>query len=120
MKTSKLLKKAAALSALPLLFALATTQVGCLGHSGPSEVAQGKSYQSGDPTYDQFFENVHELSLQMSAAPKKESQLRMALAKELGVEPEEEDEPAPAPAVAAKPTTPSARWLGWQKNLASH
>ncbi|MCC6900870.1 MAG: hypothetical protein IT377_17965 [Polyangiaceae bacterium] len=112
MKTSKLLKKAISITALPLLLALSTTTVGCLGHAGPSEVAQGQRYQSGDPTYDQFFESVHELSVQMSAAPKTESQLRMALAKELGVEPEVEDEPAaptpkPSPSAPATPEAPS-------------
>ncbi|MBK7584051.1 MAG: hypothetical protein IPI67_28120 [Myxococcales bacterium] len=96
MKIRKSLEKILTISALPLLFALATVETGCLGHSGPSEIAQGQRYQSGDPTYDQFFEAVHELSLQMSTAPQAEGRLRMALGKELGVEPEEEDEPAPA------------------------
>ncbi|MCC6663750.1 MAG: hypothetical protein IT375_08405 [Polyangiaceae bacterium] len=113
MKTTKLLKKAISITALPLLLALATTSGGCLGHAGPSEVAQGQRYQSGDATYDQFFENVHELSIQMSSAPKTESQLRMALAKELGVEPEVEEEaatpaPAPTPSAPATPEAPSA------------
>lgn len=112
MNTAQLLRKAVSITALPLLLALsASTQVGCLGHAGPSEVAQGQRYESGDPTYDQFFQSVHELSVQMATAPKAESQLRMALAKELGVEPEEEDEPqaAPAaPAAAAPASAPSA------------
>jgi len=98
MNTLKLLKKAACISALPLLLSL--TQVGC-GGAGVSSVAQGQRYESGDPTYDRFFEQVHELSLELGKAPQAEGQVRMALAKELGVEPEEEDEPAPA---AAKPS----------------
>jgi hypothetical protein len=110
MNTSKLLKKAFCISALPLLLALSTGSVGCLGHSGASDVAQGQRYQSGDPTYDQFFENVHELSVKLSSAPKTEGNLRMALAKEVGVEPEEDDPPmaASTPAQAAASTPEAA------------
>jgi hypothetical protein len=97
MNTSKLWRKALAVRALPLLFALAATTVGC-GHAAASDVAQGRQYQSGDPTYDQFFTAVHDLQVQMGKAPAKEEELRMALGKALGVEPEEIEEPASAPA----------------------
>ncbi|MFO0571488.1 MAG: hypothetical protein U0263_38010 [Polyangiaceae bacterium] len=102
MNTLKLLRKACAISALPLLVALSATTVGCLGHTGPSEVAQGQRYESGDPTYDQFFQAVHDLSVELSAAPKREAELRLSLGKELGVEPEEDDADVAAP-VAEKP-----------------
>lgn len=105
MNTTKLLKKAITISALPLLLSLAPALGGC-GGAGVSSVAQGQRYESGDPTYDEFFRQVHELSVQLSVAPKAESQLRMALGKELGVEPEDDDEPA-APVAATTPAPTS-------------
>lgn len=105
MKTAKLLKKAITITALPLLLSLAPALGGC-GGAGVSSVAQGQRYESGDPTYDEFFRQVHELSVQLSVAPKAESQLRMALGKELGVEPEDDDEPA-APVAATTPAPTS-------------
>jgi hypothetical protein len=103
MNTLKLLRKAVALSALPLLFALTATQAGCLGHGGPSAVAQGQIYESGDPTYDDFFSAVHELQVEMAQAPKAEKEIRMDLGRTLGVEADEDDE-APAPTAANQPS----------------
>lgn len=103
MNTSKFLRKALGLSALPLLIALSTAEVGCLGQRGPSEVARGERYESGDPTYDQFFGLVHELSLELGKAPASEAKIRRDLGTALGVEVEDDEAPAPAPAKQAKP-----------------
>lgn len=97
----KLLKKFFAVSALPILFSLTAMQPGC-GHRGPTDVAQGHRYTTGDPTYDQFFARVHELSLEMGEAPAKEKDARIALGKVLDLDMEEEVI-TPAPAAAPTP-----------------
>lgn len=107
MNALKSIRKAVGLGALPLLLVVASPQLGCLGHRGPSEVAQGQRYESGDPTYDQFFAAVHDLQVEMAKAPQEEARLRLELAKPLGVEAEEYDE-APAPAPAKSPPTAAA------------
>jgi hypothetical protein len=102
----KLLKKFFAVSALPLLMSLAAMQPGC-GHRGPTDVAQGHRYTTGDPTYDQFFARVHELSVEMGEAPTKEKDARIALGTVLDLDMEEEiitpAAPARAPAAAPAP-----------------
>lgn len=109
MNTWKSLRKALSLSALPLLLALSTAEVGCLGHRGPSEVAQGQRYETGDPTYDQFFAAVHDLQVDLAKAPQQEAKLRIDFGKPLGVEPEEvEDEPAPTPKATPAASTQTA------------
>jgi len=91
------------LGGVALLLALSTTQVGCLGQRGPSEVAQGHRYESGDPTYDQFFEAVHELQVELAKAPGAEAKLRLELGDTLGlkVEDDEEDAASARPAAVA-------------------
>jgi hypothetical protein len=90
----------------PALLALVALQPACLfGRPGPSAVGQGQEYQSGDPTFDQFFANLHEVQVEMASAPKQEKEHRIALAKTLGLELEEE---APPPAAAPPAATPAA------------
>src|SRR5690242_17827661 len=99
----KLLKKFFAVSALPILVSLTALTPGCM-HRGPTDVAQGHRYETGDPTYDQFFARVHDLSVEMGEAPAKEKDARIALGKVLDLDMEEEIvTPAPAAAPAAAP-----------------
>ena len=57
-------------SRFALMFALclgASSLTGCalFGGGGPSTVAQGKYYSSGNPQYDQYFIELYELQVQM-------------------------------------------------------
>jgi hypothetical protein len=89
---------------LPVALALAAVQPGCMfGSGGPSAVSQGHAYRSGDATFDQFFTELHELSVELAKAPEEEKAHRIALAKELGMELEEDSEPAPTAAAATPP-----------------
>jgi hypothetical protein len=75
-------------------------------------VAQGQRYQTGDPTYDLFFARVHALSVEISAAPNKERDARIALGKVLEMDMEEDlvqPAPTPAPATPATPETTPAQ-----------
>lgn len=104
----KLLRKFFAATALPTLFALTALQPGCM-HRGPTDVAQGQKYQTGDPTYDLFFARVHALSREVGQAPEKERDARIALGKVLDMDMEEEiiEQPAATPG-AASPAAPEA------------
>jgi hypothetical protein len=106
MKPVKSFRNTLGLGGLALLFALSAIQVGCLGQRGPSEVAQGHRYESGDPTYDQFFQAVHELQVEMGKAPGAEAELRVELGKTLGVKVEDDEEDVAPTKPAAATTTP--------------
>lgn len=74
---------AAAVAGLSLL-----TLPGCflLGSPGPSDVGQGRQYKSGDPTFDEFFESLYDLQVEMATAPDEEKEIRKRLAKQLEVD----------------------------------
>ncbi len=62
-----------------------TATPGCFvfGSPGPSAVGQGREYKSGDPTFDAFFDALHDVQVQMAEAPDEEKAIRRALAKKL-------------------------------------
>jgi hypothetical protein len=55
-------------------------------------VAQGKYYSSGHPSYDAFFLELYELQVRMGKAPIEHTEIRDALASELGLAPNLTDE----------------------------
>src|SRR5690606_35607590 len=69
---------------------LAILQPGCgiFGSPGPSAVGQGRQYQSGDPTFDQFFAQLYELQVEVARAPKREEEIRQEIAKATKSDPE--------------------------------
>ncbi len=78
-----------AIAASPLgLVAVASTP-GCLfGSGGPSAVGQGKQYQSGDPTFDEYFQSLYDLQVELAKAPSDEKEIRRELAKQLKGDPD--------------------------------
>lgn len=58
----------------------ATTGCGILGSPGPSAVSQGHRYQSGDPTFDEFFTNLYDMQIDLAKAPASEKEIRATLA----------------------------------------
>ena len=63
---------------------------GCaiFGGGGPSLVAQGKYYSSGNPQYDEFFIALYQLQVEMANAPSAALAERQNLAQALGLSPE--------------------------------
>ncbi len=63
--------------------------VGCrlLGPQGPSDVAQGRYFSTGNPNYDEFFVRLHRMQVELKAAPETLTQIRQDLAKNLALEP---------------------------------
>ncbi len=56
----------------------------CIATSpGASQVAQGQLYQSGEPLYDEFFQQLHTAQVAMQEAPADESRIRGELAQAL-------------------------------------
>ena len=74
---------------LTLCFALAGAGVvGCrLGPPGPSAVAQGKYFSTGNPDYDEFFVRLHRMQIDIGAAPDTLAKIRGGLARELELAP---------------------------------
>jgi hypothetical protein len=68
-----------------LLASLLFTYPGCqlLKPSGPSQVAQGRYYSTGNPDYDEFFVELHRLQVELKDAPEHVAEPRAALAKSL-------------------------------------
>lgn len=66
-----------------LLFAPAGCQL--FGHPGPSAVAQGRYFSSGNPDYDAFFVELHRLQVELKDAPDRVAEPRQELAKALDV-----------------------------------
>jgi hypothetical protein len=60
---------------------------GCaaFGMGGPSTVAQGKYYSSGNPQYDEFFIELYQLQVEMADAPHVPDTERQNLAQALGL-----------------------------------
>jgi hypothetical protein len=63
---------------------------GCavFGGGGPSNVAQGKYYSSGNPQYDEFFIELYQLQLKMADSPRVPDAERQSLAQALTLSPE--------------------------------
>ncbi len=55
------------------------------GHPGPSDVAQGRYFSSGNPDYDTFFVELYHLQLELKDAPERVAEPRQELAKSLDV-----------------------------------
>jgi len=75
-----------------LLFALSSVgacQV--LAPSGPSNVAQGRYYSTGDPEYDDFFLRLFRLQIKLKDAPPRVGGPRQRVAEALNVGPEPEE-----------------------------
>ncbi|HTQ05989.1 MAG TPA: hypothetical protein VMI54_19140 [Polyangiaceae bacterium] len=66
---------------------LAFAPAGCemFGHPGPSAVAQGRYFASGNPDYDSFFVELHRLQVELKDAPDRVAAPRQELAKALDV-----------------------------------
>ena len=62
---------------------VAATGCSILGSPGPSAVSQGQKYQSGDPTFDEFFSNLHDMQIELGRAPASEKEIREELAKKV-------------------------------------
>jgi len=62
-----------------------------LAPHGPSQVAQGRYYATGNPDYDEFFVELHRLQVELKDAPERVAEPRAALAKflEVGLDAEE-------------------------------
>lgn len=58
------------------------------GAGGPSLVAQGKYYSSGNPRYDEFFIQLYQLQVAMADAPRVPDDERKNVARALGMSPE--------------------------------
>ncbi len=56
-----------------------------LGRPGPSAVAQGRYYASGNPEYDAFFVELHRLQVELKDSPERTAEPRAALAQALEV-----------------------------------
>ncbi len=77
------------MAASPVGFAALASTPGCLfGSGGPSAVGQGKQYQTGNPTFDEYFQSLYELQVELAKAPADEKAIRQALAKELKGDPD--------------------------------
>ena len=87
-KTAATLSLLARLS-VPFLAAMGgATAQGCLfGSPGPSSVAVGTLYVSGEAAYDQFFSELYQVQLPMGQATDREAQARARVANVLGVAP---------------------------------
>ena len=73
----------------PLLLALAlVAPMGCrLGPQGPSAVAQGQYFSTGNPQYDEFFVRLHRMQVELKAAPETLASVRADLTRSLALEP---------------------------------
>jgi len=62
-----------------------------LAPSGPSNVAQGRYYSTGDPEYDDFFLRLFRLQIKLKDAPPRVGEPRQRIAEMLNVGPEPEE-----------------------------
>ncbi|HEX6766345.1 MAG TPA: hypothetical protein VF103_12725, partial [Polyangiaceae bacterium] len=71
-----------------VLFLLASP-VACrlLVAPGPSAVAQGRYFSTGNPNYDEFFVRLNRMQVELKTAPETLAQVRADLAKSVGAEP---------------------------------
>src|SRR5262249_10468725 len=54
---------------------------GCVRKPERSEVADGRLYQAGEASYDEFFKALYDVQLTMGHAPEREQSVRQGLAK---------------------------------------
>ncbi|HVR18266.1 MAG TPA: hypothetical protein VMS65_01175, partial [Polyangiaceae bacterium] len=54
---------------------------------GPSAVAQGHYFSTGNPQYDEFFVRLHRMQVELKAAPETLASVRSDLARSLALEP---------------------------------
>ena len=59
---------------------------------GPTEVARGEYYAAGKPDFDRFFITLHELQVELLAAPSEPRQARQGLAQAVGLTAEASDD----------------------------
>lgn len=60
--------------------------------SGPTDVARGEYYAAGKPEYDTFFIQLHQLQVDLLAAPDEPKAVRTELTKAAGLTPEASDD----------------------------
>jgi hypothetical protein len=70
-----------------LALGLATPACGIISLSGPSTVAQGKYYVSGNQQFDGFFLDLYRLQVRLAEAPNELAKARAALSQSAGVDP---------------------------------
>jgi hypothetical protein len=87
---SRLRARLACALALSACFTAVAVVPGCaaFGMGGPSTVAQGKYYSSGNPQYDEFFIELYQLQVEMADAPHVPDTERQNLGQALGLSPE--------------------------------
>jgi hypothetical protein len=54
---------------------------------GPSHVAQGRYFSTGNPNYDEFFVRLYRMQIELKAAPETLTSIRQDLAKSVALEP---------------------------------
>jgi hypothetical protein len=76
------------------LLALLALTAACtlLKPSGPTEVARGEYYAAGKPEYDAFFLQLHQLQVELLAAPEEPQTVRRELAESAGLTADASDE----------------------------
>jgi hypothetical protein len=66
---------------------------GCgLTQRGPSEVAQGRYFSTGNPNYDEFFVRLHRMQVELKAAPETLAGVRGELARNLALDANADDQ----------------------------
>jgi hypothetical protein len=74
-------------SALLAVLALGGPAACGLSQRGPSAVAQGRYFPTGNPNYDEFFVRLHRMQVELKAAPETLTAVREDLARRLALEP---------------------------------
>jgi hypothetical protein len=101
-------KRRSLCAALAVSLAVAATP-GCgLLHQGPSAVAQGQYFSTGNPQYDEFFLRLHRMQVELKEAPDALAAARSDAARSVALEPAAKDD-ALRKALKAKAGDVSAR-----------
>lgn len=69
-----------------------TSACGLLQPSGPTDVARGEYYAAGRPEYDAFFIQLHQLQVDLLAAPQEPKDARVQLTRAAGLTPDASDD----------------------------
>ena len=89
LRTAHAVTLSASVSFIPLTAAgLVVCATGCsiLGSPGPSAVSQGQKYQSGDPTFDEFFGNLYDMQVELAQSSASEKEIREELVKKVKID----------------------------------